>query len=192
MFTVPVLDSLSFATLIEIPMPLSLEDPRWNNLNGSYGGTGDVVTWLTQAYANGLNEERLGDLINEVQHQGDMTTAMYALAPHLVHLAGRLSGKLKISALSHAGMIYADSGAATTVACPDFLKEDFNSHALIGANALSPLLVLTCDFDEFKWAVASLAGFMGHHSFGRLLSGLDLHKGRYYLACLDEPLPEEK
>lgn len=59
-------------------MPLPLTDLRWNELDASYGGTGDVVAWLAEAYAKGLSDTRLGDLINEIQHQGDTTTAMYS------------------------------------------------------------------------------------------------------------------
>lgn len=63
-------------------MPLALTDPRWNELQSSYGDTTDVVAWLTGGYATGLPAERLGDLVNEVQHQGGTCTAMYAVAPH--------------------------------------------------------------------------------------------------------------
>ncbi len=69
-------------------MPLSLTDPRWSELQSSYGGTEDVVAWLTEAQQEGgLSSERLGDLINEVQHQGDTSTAMYTVATHLIDLA---------------------------------------------------------------------------------------------------------
>jgi hypothetical protein len=70
-------------------MPLALTDPRWNDLRTSYGETTDVIAWLTEAQRAGLSEDQLGDLINEVQHQGGTSTAMYAVAPHLIALARR-------------------------------------------------------------------------------------------------------
>jgi len=71
-------------------MPLPLADPRWSELHGCYNGTDDAVAWLTEAYEQGgLSDERLGDLINEVQHQGDKSTAMSAVATHLIELARR-------------------------------------------------------------------------------------------------------
>ncbi len=45
---------------------------------------------------------------------------------------------------------------------------------------LAPLIPLARDFDTFKWAVAGLAGFMGHRSFARFLDGLDLYEGQFH------------
>jgi hypothetical protein len=107
-------------------MPLPLTDPRWSELHSSYNGTEDVVAWLTEAYAaGGLSSERLGDLINEVQHQGDTSTAMYAVATHLIELARRASPEDALTLLTHAGVIYANSDSSGAVPCPAFLREDF-------------------------------------------------------------------
>jgi len=57
---------------------------------------------------------------------------------------------------------------------------------------LSPLLPLATDFDAYKWAVAGLAGFIGHHSFGRFLDGLELYEGQFHHALLDQPFPKEE
>lgn len=40
--------------------------------------TGKVVVWLKDAYDTGMTSELLGSLINEIQHQGDPSEAMYA------------------------------------------------------------------------------------------------------------------
>src|SRR5688572_30387263 len=136
-------------------MPLSLTDPRWSELQASYGGTEDVVAWLTEAQQHGgLSSERLGDLINEVQHQGDTSTAMYAVATHLIALAGRAAPEQALTLLTHAGIIYADSDRPGAVSCPAFLREEFIASASEGAKMLSPLLSLATDFDAYKWAVA--------------------------------------
>ncbi|MCX6894672.1 MAG: hypothetical protein NTZ16_04060 [Verrucomicrobia bacterium] len=173
-------------------MPLSLTDSRWNELRSSYGDTEDVVTWLTEAQKEGgLSGERLGDLINEVQHQGDTSTAMYAVATHLIELARRASQQDALTLLTHAGVIYANSSSPKAVPCPAFLLDDFKSSASDGAKILAPLLPLATDFDAYKWAVAGLAGFLGHHSFARFLDGLDLYEGQFHHALLDEPFPPE-
>lgn len=177
----------------ERAMPLPLTDPRWSELHSSYNGTEDVVAWLTEAYAQeGLSDERLGDLINEVQHQGDTSTAMYAVATHLIELARRASPADALTLLTHAGVIYANSNGPGAVPCPAFLREDFVASASDGAKMLSPLLPLATDFDAYKWAVAGLAGFIGHHSFARFLDGLDLYEGQFHHALLDEPFPKEE
>src|SRR5437899_6778496 len=138
-------------------MPLPLTDPRWSELRSSYDGAEDVLAWLTEAYDDGgLSSERLGDLINEVQHQGGTSTAMYALATHLIALARRASPKDALTLLTHAGVIYANSDRPGAVSCPAFLQKEFIASASEGAKMLSPLLPLATDFDAYKWAVAGL------------------------------------
>lgn len=172
-------------------MPLALTNPRWNELRSSYGDTGDIVAWLTEAYEHGFSDEREGDLINEVQHQRGTSTAMYAVATHLIALARLTSPEWALRLLTDAGIIYANSGRADTVPCPEFLREEFIASASEGAQMLTELLPLAVEFDQFKWAVAGLAGFMGHDKFARFLDGLDLHEGRFHHILLDGPFPSQ-
>jgi hypothetical protein len=174
-------------------MPLALIDPRWSELQSSYNGTKDVVAWLAEAYeGGGLSDDRLGDLINEVQHQGGTSTAMYAVATHLVELARRALPESALTLLTQAGLIYANSDGSNAVPCPEFLREDFITSAAEGGRMLSPLLRLAVDFDAYKWGVAGLAGFIGHHKFARFLDGLDFYEGRFQHMSLDEPFPDEE
>lgn len=173
-------------------MPLSLTDTRWSELRSSYGGTEDVVAWLAAAYEeDSLSDERLGDLINEVQHQGGTSTAMYAVASHLVAFAERAAPDEALALLTDAGMIYANSDAPGAVPCPAFLQREFELSALDGAKMLAPLLPSAADFDDYKWGVAALAGFIGHNSFGRFLDGLDFYDGQFHHVLLEEPFPPE-
>ena len=173
-------------------MTLSLTDPRWGELRSSYDGTQDVVAWLIEAYEKGgLSNERLGDLINEVQHQGDTSTAMYAVATHLIALARDASGEGALILLTHAGLIYASSHGASAASCPSFLLEEFSATAPEGARMLSPLLSLAKDFDSYKWAVAGLAGFLGYHRFAGFLDGLEFYDGKFYHTLIDGPFPSE-
>jgi hypothetical protein len=171
-------------------MPLPLSDPRWSELRSSYDGAEDVLTWLREAYdEGGLSSERLGDLINEVQHQGGTSTAMYAVATHLIELARRASPANALTLLTHAGMIYANSDRPGAVLCPPFLREEFAAAASEGGKMLSPLLPLATDFDAYKWAVAGLAGFIGQHSFARFLDGLDYYQGKFHHLLIGGPFP---
>ncbi|HTE91647.1 MAG TPA: hypothetical protein VK639_22045 [Terriglobales bacterium] len=150
------------------------------------------ASWLIEAYAQGgLSSDRVGDLINEVQHQGDTSTAMYAVATHLIELARRASPKDALTLLTHAGVIYANSEGPRAVPCPAFLREDFIASTSDGAKMLSPLLPLATDFDSYKWAVAGLAGFIGHRSFARFLDGLEFYEGKFYHQLIDGPFPSE-
>jgi hypothetical protein len=173
-------------------MPLPLTDPRWSELHSSYDGTEDVVAWLMEAYAQGgLSSERLGDLINEMQHQGDTSAAMYAVATHLIELARRAASKDALTLLTHAGIIYANAGSRSAVRCPSFLQEDFVTSASEGAKMSSPLLPLATGFEAYKWAVAGLAGFIGYDAFARFLDGLDYYEGKFYHQLIDGPFPSE-
>lgn len=170
-------------------MPLALTDPRWKELRSSYGGTEDVVAWLTEAYADGLSSERLGDLINEVQHQGGTCTAMYAVASHLIELADQTSPENALALLTHAGLIYANSDTPQAVRCPEFLEDEFARYANEGAKRLAPLLTKAKGFDDYKWGVAGLAGFVGQNEFARFLDGLDYSEGKFYHLLIDGPFP---
>jgi hypothetical protein len=172
-------------------MPLALTDPRWSELQSSYGDTADVVVWLTEAQDHGLSDERLGDLINEVRHQGDTSTAMYAVVPHLIALARRSAPAAALALLTHAGLMHADADRPDAVPCPAFLQGEFTGSAPEAAKMLAALLPLAKDFDAYKWAVAGLAGFMGHHNFARFLDGLDFYEGQFYHAWLDGAFPKE-
>jgi hypothetical protein len=116
---------------------------------------------------------------------------MYAVAVHLIELARRASPEDALKLLTHAGIIYANSTAPKAVQCPAFLQDEFTAYASEGAKLLAPLLPLAMDFYAYKWAVAGLAGFSGHHSFARFLDGLDLFEGQFHHAWLDEPFPPE-
>ncbi len=173
-------------------MPLPLTDPRWNELRTSFGDAQNVVAWLTEAqHQGGLSLKRLADLINEVQHQGDTTTSMYAVATHLIELARRAPPEQALTLLTHAGLIYASSDRPGAVPCPPFLKDEFMALAPEAGKTLAPLLPLATDFDTYKWAVAGLAAFLGYHSFARFLDGLELYRGRFHHSLLKEPFPPE-
>jgi len=173
-------------------MPLALNDPRWSELRSSYGGTEDVIRWLGEAEEEGgLSHERLGDLVNEVQHQGGTSTAMYAVATHLIALARRTSPEMALSLLIHAGMIYGHAGRSDAVACPAFLKDEFVASAPEGARLLAPLLLLAPVFESYKYGVAGLAGFLGYDRFARFLDGLDDYEGQFHHVLLEGPFPPE-
>ncbi len=174
-------------------MPLSLTDPRWNDLRSAYGSIEDTVTWLTEAYdEGGFSPERLGDLVNEVQHQGDTSTSMYAVAPHLIALARGAGDEAALELLITAGMMYANASSPEAVPCPDFLREEFVNLAPEGANLIAPLLPLATEFDRYKWAVAALAGFIGQHEFAHFLDGLDFQDGKFHHIWIGGAFPAEE
>lgn len=116
---------------------------------------------------------------------------MYAVAIHMIELARRASPQEALKLLILSGKVYADSERPDAVACPEFPREDFIASASDGAKLLSPLLPLAKDFDTFKWAVAGLAGFIGHHRLSRFLDGLDYYEGKFHHLWIGGPFPPD-
>lgn len=151
----------------------------------------EVVDWLSTAYRSGMTDDLLGDIFNDVHHQGDTSEAMYAAAPHLVDLAGKCSGSVSVHTIANAGSIYASSGSRNAVPCPDDLKEDFDAAREVGRQLTLTLLSRDHEFDDFKYLLAALAGFSGHGRFGRIIEGFDLFENQFHHAMVDEPLEDE-
>ena len=174
-------------------MVLSLTDPRWNELPGSYGKSDDVVKWLAEAEkAGGLSDDRLGDLVNEVAHQGDASLALYAVVPYFVEFAKDADTKEAIAFLTHAGLLCAKARRVRSPPCPEFIASEFHWAAGEGARLLAPLLVEAQGFDDFKYAVAALAGFLGQWEFARLLETLELHENQFHHPWFEQPMsPDE-
>jgi hypothetical protein len=174
-------------------MPLSLDDDRWNTLRTAYKMPAtDVVSWLATAYLSSMNDELLGDIINDVQHQGDTSEAMYAVAPHLLALSQKSSGKMALLMLIHAGLISASSQSQIAVPCPADLATEFQATYNLGRSMVLAQLAHNHEFDDFKYLIAALAGFSGHGRFGRLIEGFDLYQDQFHHALLDTPIDDER
>jgi hypothetical protein len=173
-------------------MPLPLDDDRWQTLKTAYHLPCDeVVDWLGTAYQSGMTDELLGDIINDVQHQGDTSEAMYAVAPHLVALAQDREDATAAHVIAMAGLIYASAAAKTAVPCPSDLKRDFEAAREEGKRITLKLLALNHNFDDFKYLVAALAGFSGHERFGRLIEGFDFFENQFDHPLIDGPFEDE-
>ena len=174
-------------------MTLSLTDSRWSELPGSYGRSTDVVKWLAEAKeAGSISDERLGDLVNEVAHQGDGSLALYAVVPYFVEFAKNADTKEAVALLTHAGLLCADADRAKTRPCPEFLASEYRQAAIEGARLLAPLLPEANDFDGFKYAVAATAGFLGNWEFARFLDTLEFYENQFHHPWFEKPMsPDE-
>ena len=100
-----------------------------------------------------------------------------------------VEGSTRLSLLTHAGVVYAYAERDGYADCLDEVEDDFRESAVRGAKLLAPLLTETGSFAEFQWAVAGLAGFLGHDLFARLIGNLDLYEGEFHYALLDHTIP---
>ena len=173
-------------------MSLPLDDNCWLKLKTAYKlPATDVVEWLGTAYRSGMTDELLGDIINDVQHQGDTSEAMYAVLPHLLTLSQTCVGELAAQMIIHAGLICASSQSQSAIPCPPDLESDFVAAKEVGRRMALTQLAHDHKFDTFKYLLAALAGFSGHGRFGRILEGFDLYENQFHHALLDDPLEDE-
>ena len=173
-------------------MPLSLDDNRWHTLKTAYKMPAtDVVEWLGTAYRSGMSDELLSDIINDVQHQGDTSEAMYPTASHLLALAQNGNEVLSLQMIIHAGLTCASAQSPTAVPCPTDLESEFANTKEIGRKMALSQLVCDHEFDNFKYLLAALAGFSGHGRFGRIIEGFDLYENQFHHPLLDDPLDDE-
>jgi hypothetical protein len=157
-------------------MPLPLDDPRWQTtLCSSYGDCDNVVRLLKRAYEAPLTSEELGELVNEVNHQGDPSEAALATVPHLVNLAATSQAELAREYLIHAGLMLATAGLPKAPPCPDFLMDDISECKEVGVRRLAEFFPSAQDETDFRSVTAAMAGFLGHHALAHLLDGLDCY-----------------
>lgn len=172
-------------------MPLPLDDPRWNSLLTAYGlPATDVVRWLGEAYRSGMTDELMGDIINDVQHQGDTSAAMYPAVSHLLALAENDESHLRLQMIIHAGLICASAQSPNAVPCPEDLKADFAKASELGRKMSLSELERNHDFDNFKCLLAALAGFSGFGRFGHIIEGFEFNDNQFHHTMLDDPFEE--
>lgn len=169
-------------------MPMPLDDPRWSLLTTAYGDTTDLRDFLRQAYAQGLQDDLLGEIMNQVCHQGDSSTAMYAAPAHLLELAWETKEPLRTEVIICAGMIYGNACLPDAPACPDFLRDDFEVTREPLLEAMRGSLTGELSFSDLQYRFAAIAGLLRHGRFGRVIEGIDFHEDRFYHTGADEPI----
>ena len=169
---------------------LTLNDPIWATLETSYGtNCDDLRKWLRACEEGEITKELLGDIINDANHQGDTSPAMYAVAVMLIQLAGDTPRPLRRSLLVAAGMLHADAAKPTAAACPAELRQRFDASAAVGRDLLLESYA-DGSFVGHIYYLAALSAFTGYPAFGRLLEGFDLDEGRHWHVWLDGVIEE--
>lgn len=138
-----------------------------------------------------MTAELLGDIINDVQHQGDTSEAMYPTVSHLLALAQNSDNTIALQMIIQAGLTCASAQSPTSVPCPPDLESEFAITKDLGRKMALSQLACDHDFDTFKYLLAALAGFSGQGRFGRIIEGFDLYKNQFHHALLDSPLDDE-
>jgi len=137
-----------------------------------------------------MTDDDLGDILNEVHHQGDITDALYAVAPHFVEIALLHPGKIADEMIIHLGLIHAETSPLEEVDCPDFLRSDYIESRDRGLALLLKKLPEARGFVDVKYRLNAIAGFMGEWRLANVLYGLDLFKDQLWLTGMDDPLED--
>jgi stress-induced morphogen len=154
---------------------LSLDDPKWEKLEGGHKGTSyDVSVALRQLQqATTLQQARLiyKELWDELHHQGDIGLASLYAVPHLVRIA-KESELIDWNVLGLITLIEVQR-VNTNMALPTELKTDYN----IAIQNLSPLATSTMaevwNLDLASSALAAIAISKGQVKLANAILNLD-------------------
>jgi hypothetical protein len=172
-------------------MLIALDDKRWSELQTAYHQPcDDLLAWLQTAYNGELTSDLLGDIINDIQHQGDTSTSMYGVAPHLLELATRYNAEMSRELVVHSGLVYASSTAHDAMPCPSSIADEFGQSAKRGLELAAALLIEDFDDTWFKYLLAAIAGFAGHGRIGRFLEGIEFTDEGIWCPYLDDPISD--
>ncbi len=170
------------AVLTPSPAPegqlmLSLEDPRWQQLQGGYRVPYDPSVPLRRMEA-GANV--WGELWQELHHQGDLGEASYAAVPHIVRI-GAAQGSRDWNLYALAATIEIERHRASNPAIPAWAESDYHQ-------AWSELLKLAladlatdCESLTLRSALSVLALGRGELKLGALLNYVDTDEISEYL-----------
>src|SRR6185503_8737137 len=100
---------------------LTLDDPQWSSLRGTYT-TGDTVAHLLRQLETAwLPKEDWDNLYQECCHQYTSTEAGYAAAPHLIRMATKRQPREAFELLRLAAHIMSCARSAGSHRLPAFL-----------------------------------------------------------------------
>jgi hypothetical protein len=157
-----------------LPSMLSLDDPRWETLTHAYGAAADTPSRLRELATGAPSEELTEALWSSLWHQGDVYTASYAAAPHVVEAAATMVPEQRLQWLVLALGIGAAARQPGAPPVPDDLAPGMEGAAARGRPLVSEL-VSTRQWDaaDCRYVTGLVAIVAGHPQFGLELFGLD-------------------
>ena len=151
---------------------ISLDSPKWHDLQDAYGSAVNVPDLLRRLYADPNDKEALNDAWSSLCHQGTIYSASIAAAPHLVSLATDLPLKDRLGPLVLVGAIAARLGTP---------REDLESDQSFEEYRPEAIELLTESINhgglvdyELRHALSALVALLGDSKLSAVLSNLDL------------------
>ena len=152
---------------------LSLTDPKWSELQSTYGSGTRVAELLSRAERGVPFDRWYDELFQELCHQYTVSKAAYAAVPHLVTLAQN-DKEARKHLLLLAGSCYAFSQVPGAPSMPAGFEEEWHA----AARDAIPLLAEVLSGDQLsesdlRYLLFSLAAVQGHHSLALAIEALD-------------------
>ncbi len=157
---------------------LAFDDPLWGSLQHAYGDSADIPALLT-ALASAPNKpadataEPWQSLWSGLCHQGDAYTASYAAVPHLVDIAGRVTGALNFNFFLLPTGIEVARCMGRGPEIPASLADDYHAAILHLPELVSLHRKAPWDQDMLLSAAAAQAVAKGHVDVAEALMNLD-------------------
>jgi hypothetical protein len=157
-----------FAMVQEI-WPLSLDSPRWTELNTRMGRDGERVRDALRALsANPSDRPAFAQMWPAICSDGTTSDAAFAAAPYLVAFAQRVPSDEAIEYLIVVGLTATDAGAI-----PGDLEPAYHQ-ALSDAQDLALSRLADCPIDHnLRYLLAAVAAFRGRPDLASVLQNLD-------------------
>jgi hypothetical protein len=147
---------------------LSLDDRRWESLNGGYRTRFDPRPQLSKLQTNNDTKAAWHDLWEELHHQGDVGEASYPAVPHLVRIYRERCGK-SWNTYAIVAIIELARGIRKNPDVPKWLEEDYFRAIRDLAEVGAVELLEARDPEEIRAILSILAIAKGIRTHARLL-----------------------
>ena len=157
---------------------LALDDPRWTELTHCYGSASDIPALLGQLAKSpgpkdSYEDEPWFSLWSSLCHQGDVFTASYAAAPHLVRIALDLRGPIAFDFFLLPASIEVSRVNGSGPSIPPFLAVSYQEGITSLMDAVSAHRTEDWDQSMLLSVAAAQAVAKGHLRTAEALMNLD-------------------
>jgi hypothetical protein len=147
---------------------LSLDDIRWQNLEGGYRTRFDPRPLFSKLDADNDTKAVWHDLWEELHHQGDVGEASYAAVPHLVRIY-RKRGVIDWNTYAIVGVIELARDDGKNPEVPKWLAEDYFQAIRDLAEVGAVEVLLTKNPEEIRAILSILAISAGARTHARFI-----------------------
>lgn len=147
---------------------LALDSTAWSELSHAYGPAVDTPDLLRRIYSNPSHDD-WSDLYGTVAHQGSISNAAYAAAPHVVAAAEAVPKHERLSYVIFVAFLVLGYDKRPV---PDTLKREYDQSVERARELALELVQLHWDHTEAVYLLQAIAALSGKIAVGRIIEGL--------------------